>query len=279
MNDKYYEIYNYFNIITRFPKDFENFKKGVFGLISQKLWEDIRDGKIRPRNRIEKAYFFYYMNKMTRAGNPQHKAKASFRGMLPPTNSKKNVIEKIKKDFENLTFKDIRVNNTRPETNNDNGLLTPIDPRVIEKLRYVTLTCKDFRDAYSIFHKKYHIERGLTKEAFIYFDPPYPGKEAPYYHIFQEKDHLDLIEILLNCPFRFMLSIGGDCEFYLDAMRDAGYYIDEIPVKHSTNARYQYEKIEYCIMNYNYKTVPKPIEFEPESNQLSLTKFLEVSEN
>ncbi len=263
-NDKYYEIYNYFRIITRYPKEFDNFKKGVFGLVSEQLWKDIRDRKIRPRNNIERAYFFYYMNKLTRSGRNQNQLK------------NKDVVPDVKKQTKTNSFKGIRVNNTRPYTNNDNGLLTPIDPRVIERLQFVTLTCKDFRTAYLKFHKKYHIERGLSSDVFIYFDPPFPKKEDPYYHKFIHQDHLDLIEILLDCPFKFMLSIAGECNFYLDTLKEAGNYIEEILVKYSTNAKHQHETIEYLIMNYNYKKVPRPIEFVPESNQLNLTQFIEA---
>lgn len=270
-NDKFYEIYNYFWALKYHYKEFRRAKRGIYELVCEKCYEDIKEGVIKPEDRIERAVIFRYMNKLTRAGMNQL-VKSEFRDMLPPTNAKKNVIEKVKKDYKNLLFKGIRVNNSRPWTNNDNGLLTPIDLKVIERLHYVTLTCKDFRKAYETFYQKYHVERDLSDVCFMYWDPEYPGKEHPYYHKFEEKDHLDVINILLDTPFKFLLSIGGECEFYLDAFREVGFRIDPIPNKYSTNAKHQKEITEYIVMNYNPEKVPLIIM----DNQPTLMKYIEV---
>jgi len=270
-NDKYYEIYNYFYVLKYRYKEFRKAKKGIFELVCEKLYEDIKEGTVKPRNRVERAVIFRYMNKLTRAGLNQLLNK-SFRGMIPPTNAKKNIVEKVKKEFKNAQFILIRVNNTRPYTKNHNGLLTPIDINVIERLHYVTLTCKDFREAYNIFYQKYHIERNLSKECFMYWDPVYPGKEHPYYHKFKDEDHLDVIEILLDTPFPFLLSIGGKCKLYLDAFREANYIIEPIETKYSTNARHQNKTLEYLVMNYDIKKLPKMIM----DYQVPLTKYMEA---
>lgn len=270
-NDKFYEIYNYFYVLKYHYKEFRRAKRGIYELVCEKCYEDIKKGIIKPIDRIERAVIFRYMNKLTRAGLNQL-VQSKFRDMLPPTNSKKNVIEKVKEDYKNLLFKGIRVNHSRPWTNNDNGLITPIDLKVIEALQYVTLTCQDFRDAYKTFYQKYHVERNLSKVCFMYWDPVYPGKEKPYYHKFKEKDHLDVINILLDTPFKFELSIGGDCDFYLDAFREVGYRIDPITNKYSTNAKHQKEITEYLVMNYNPEKVP----LMSIDNQPNLMEFIEV---
>ena len=271
-NDKYYEIYNYFYVLKYHYSEFRKAIKGLFELVCEKLYEDIQNEIVIPRNRVEQAVIFRYMNKLTRAGLNQLVEK-DFRGLFPPTNTKKNVIEKIKQEYANPNlFKGVRVNNTRPYTNNDNGLCTPIDFRVKDRLKYVTLTCQDFRDVYQTFYQKYHVERGLTKECFMYWDPVYPGKGHPYFHQFTDEDHFDVIEILLDTPFNFELSIGGECELYLDAFKEAGFYIDPIKTKYSMNAQHQKNTQEYIIMNYDIKKVPTmPLKsINPDQKQLSV---------
>jgi len=272
-NDKYYEIYNYFYVLKYHYSEFRKAIKGLYELVCEKMYEDIQNGIVIPRNRIEQAVIFRYMNKLTRAGLNQL-IKKDFRGLFPPTNTKKNVIEKIKQEYitsnPNL-FKGVRVNNTRPYTNNDNGLCTPIDFGVHENLKYVTLTCQDFREVYQTFYQKYHVERGLTRECFMYWDPVYPGKEHPYFHKFTDEDHAAVIEILLDTPFHFELSIGGNCEFYLDAFKGPGFYIDSIYTKYSMNAKSQNKTQEYIIMNYDINKVPRmPLKsINPHQKQLS----------
>jgi len=247
-NDKYYEIYNYFYVLKYHYPEFRRAMKGLFELVCEKMYEDIQEGLLEPRNRVEQAVIFRYMNKLTRAGLNQL----------------------IKKDF-----KGVRVNNTRPYTNNDNGLCTPIDLKVIDRLKYVTLTNQDFRDVYQTFYQKYHVERGLTKECFMYWDPVYPGKGHPYFHKFTDEDHFDVIKILLDTPFNFELSIGGDCKLYLDAFNKTGFYIDPVKTKYSMNAKNQNKTQEYIIMNYDIKKVPKMPLKSINPHQKQLLAFME----
>lgn len=285
-NDKNSEYMNYFVVIKNHPEEFDKLKEGPLGLVSQKLANEIYSGNLKPKNDIERAYFFYYLNKVSFGSQPSKgyggilqeitdsvlnyrgislqgfdrqvkKAKANYRGITP----------------KNLNYKGLSPKTTRPYTNNDMGLLTPIDPKAIERLRYVNLTCYDFRKVYKLFYNAFYKRKGLTKECFIYEDPPYPdGNEENYYHgLFTLENHQELIDLNLDSPFNIMLSIGGDCELYLDSFGDAGWIIEEVFTKYSTNANTQEEVKEYVIMNYDIKKESKMIM----DNQVSLTKFME----
>lgn len=271
-NDLDSEFINYLITIERNPKEFNEMKKGIFGLVSQEIVNRIVNGEIKPKNNIERAYFFYYLNKTC------YDLTQNYRGIILPTSSKKINIEHYrgnlwysfdeKKDeiIEALIpyskkgpFKGINPKTTRPYSNNDLGLLTPIDPKAIERLRYVNLTCYDFRHVYKLFYKAFHERKKLSIECFIYEDPPFPGTEKYYGNMFKPEDHQDLINLNLDSPFHIMQSIGGDCQFYLDSYEDAGWFIKEIKTKHSTDAKTQVEIIEYACMNYDITTFPKMI--------------------
>ena len=43
---------------------FEKLKQGVFGLVSQEICNRIVRGEIIPKNNVQRAYFFYYLNKL-----------------------------------------------------------------------------------------------------------------------------------------------------------------------------------------------------------------------
>lgn len=256
-NDLDSELINYLITIKRNPKEFNEMKKGIFGLVSQEIVNRIVNGEIKPKNNIEKAYFFFYLNKTCFGGKVEkgkrgispiafqdqiNKAKR-FRGITLPTSTKEINIEHYdeKKEKKSSRYKGINPKTTRPYSNNDLGLLTPIDPNVIERLRYVNLTCYDFRHCYKLFYEAFHERKKLSVECFIY------------------EDHQDLINLNLDSPFHIMQSIGGDCQFYLDSYEDAGWFIKEIKTKHSTDAKTQVEIIEYACMNYDISTFPKMI--------------------
>ncbi len=286
-NDLDSEFINYLIVINRNPKEFNEMKKGIFGLVSQEIVNRIVNGEIKPKNNIEKAYFFFYLNK-TCFGGKVEKGKRSispvafqeqinkakrFRGITLPTSTKEIHIEHYRGDLwysfdekkdekkkkKGSHYKGINPKATRPYSNNDLGLLTPIDPKAIERLRYVNLTSYDFRHVYKLFYKAFHERKKLSVECFIYEDPPFPSTEKYYGNMFKPEDHQDLINLNLESPFHIMQSIGGDCQFYLDSYEDAGWFIKEIKTKHSTDAKTQVEIIEYACMNYDINTFPRMI--------------------
>jgi len=241
-------------------------KKGIFGLVSQEIVNRIVNGEIKPKNNIERAYFFYYLNKTC------YDLTQNYRGIILPTSSKKINIEhyrgnlwytfdekKEKKKKKGSHYKGINPKTTRPYSNNDLGLLTPIDPKAIVRLRYVNLTHYDFRHVYKLFYKAFHERKKLSIECFIYEDPPFPSTEKYYGNMFKPEDHQDLININLDSPFHIMQSIGGNCQFYLDSYKDAGWFIEEVKTKYSTDANTQNEIIEYVCMNYDITKLPKMI--------------------
>ena len=305
-NDIESEIINYLLQIREHSKEFDEMKQGVFGLVSQEIGNRIVNGKIKPKNDLERAYYFYYLNKITFEGSVQkgycglnqnraipqstfhekdvNEIKAKFRGLTLPTVCKdKSVneakigymgimgnfksgqvgVEKAKTNFGGITpkisYKGIGPKTTRPYTNNDCGLLSPINPEAIKRLRYVNLTVYDFRKVYKMFYKAFHVRKGLKRECFIYEDPPYPGTEKYYGKLFEKEFHQNLIDINLESPFNILQSIGGKCGFYIDSYKDAGWNIIPIKVKYSTDANSQKESQEYFCMNYNIKKVPKMI--------------------
>lgn len=267
-NDLDSELINYLKVIERYPEEFEKYKQGVFGLASQRLFLDILEGKIAPRDDIERAYFFYYMNKLCFGG----KMSTYIGLMIIP---RKEEIPPVKSHYRGITpkegYRGINPNTTRPHTTNDCGLLTPLDPKCIERLRYVNLTCYDFRKIYKMFHKAYYERKGIEREALVYADPPYPGTEKYYGTGFEKKDHEDLIRIMLDTPFNFMLSIGGECDFYLEALTGAGWSVKEVYTKYSTDANSQDLVKEYIIMNYDIDKLPK---MKAPSSQKVLLNFM-----
>jgi len=309
-NDAESEIINYLFQIREHPKEFDEMKQGVFGLVSQEISNRICNGKIIPKNDLERAYFFYYLNKVTFGGsiwkvrkNPPYKGidpsgnadkykgkgyfgminqgvlygriehkdieniKSKFRGITLPTSCKQDNFRGIS---PKVSYKGIEPKTTRPYTNNDCGLLSPINPEVIKRLRYVNLTTYDFRKVYKMFYEAFHVRKGLEKECFIYEDPPYPGTEKYYGKLFEKEFHQDLIDINLESPFNILQSIGGECGFYIDSYKDAGWNIIPVKTKYSTDANSQKESQEYFCMNYNIKKEAKLI-MENQPNMLNFT--------
>jgi len=150
--------------------------------------------------------------------------------------------------------------------------LTPLYPKLQERLEYVIIESLDFRDIYNRFYRSYYKKKGLTKEVFIYADEPYPGTEKYYGNLFKPEDHQDLINICLETPFNVMLSTGGDCGIYLDALGDAGWFIKKVHTRYSTNANSQKLTKEYICMNYDIKKLPKMIM----DNQPDIMDYIEV---
>lgn len=70
-NDLNAELINYLLVIREHPKEFDELKQGVFGLVSQEICNRIVRGELLPQNNIERAYFFYYLNKLTFGGSVQ----------------------------------------------------------------------------------------------------------------------------------------------------------------------------------------------------------------
>ena len=381
-NDGESEIINYLVQIWKHPKEFDDMKQGVFGLVSQEICNRIVNGKLKPKNDLERAYFFYYLNKLTFGGsiwkvrkNPEtgggliknrvlpniskkivadakeefetktkgyrgitlgslgkplqekdiEEIKAKFRGVILPTVCKeksveeakanysgigssaarthtldtpyidkakerfKNVnapyagihntralgssankrdLEKTKEQFKSVAYKGTNPKTTRPFTNNDCGLLSPINPEAIKRLRYVNLTAYDFRKVYKMFYEAFYVRKGLERECFIYADPPFPGTEKYYGDLFPPELHQDLLDLMLETPFNFMLSIGGECEFYLEQLKD--WNILPVKVKYSTSANHQKDSQEFIITNYEIQEIAKMIY---PSNQKLMEKY------
>ena len=276
-NDKNSEIANYFIVIKKYFKEFEERRKsGPYTIVSRYLYDLLNAGILTPDDMIEQAIQFYYKIKLSFA------SQLTFRGLVPETTSKKQFIERAKKDFREAAEKKPRQTNgrfksslgktTRPISNNDCGILTPLKPRLQERLKYVIIESLDFRKCYKSFYNAFYKRKGLSKEVFVYADPPYPGTEHYYGNMFSTEDHQDLIDIMLETPFNFMLSIGKDCEIYIDTLKEAGWIIEETNTRYSTNANVQKLAKEYICMNYNIKKIPKMIM----DNQVPLTKYMEV---
>jgi DNA adenine methylase len=236
-NDIDSELINYYLTIKLHPTEFEKYKQGVLGLVSQEIWGQIRDGILNPKDDIERAYFFYYMNKLSRGDA-----------------------------FNGGAFKGIYANSDRPFTNNDNGLITPIEPSCIKRLRYCRITnlhwtkaCKQFNKSYG---RKIQNEKMKKGDILEYHDPPYPEKENCYLYRFEFQDHLDLIEHLISTKHRVILSIGGECGFYIDSLKEAGFLIKSVNVKYQSNVKHQYEREEYLCLNYNPEEVERYKQFE-----------------
>ncbi|KKK56903.1 hypothetical protein LCGC14_3059870, partial [marine sediment metagenome] len=132
---------------------------------------------------------------------------ANYGGLQPlrPMLIDKPMAEKAKQQFKSVAYKGTNPKTTRPFTNNDCGLLSPIDKEAIKRLRYVNLTAYDFRKVYKMFYEAFYVRKGLERECFIYADPPFPGTEKYYGDLFPPELHQDLIDLMLETPFNFML--------------------------------------------------------------------------
>lgn len=176
-------------------------------------------------------------------------------------------VKKAKQQYQAVSYKGINPKTTRPYHNNDCGLLTPLDQKAIKRLRYVNLTCYDFKRVYTLFYKAFHVRKGLSRECFVYADPPYCGTEKYYGSLFPVENHQELINFMLKTPFNFMLSVGGKCEMYLEQLSD--WVIVPVKVRYSTDATSQKKSQEYIIMNYEVNDVGN-MQID---NQSSLSRF------
>ena len=177
-------------------------------------------------------------------------------------------VKKAKQQYQAVSYKGINPKTTRPYHNNDCGLLTPLDKKAIERLRYVNLTCYDFKRVYTLFYKAFHERKGLSRECFVYADPPYVGTEKYYGNLFPTENHQALIDFMLKTPFNFMLSIGGKCEMYLEQLSD--WVIVPVKVRYSTDATSQKKSQEYIVMNYEVNDIGN-MQID---NQYSLKRFM-----
>ena len=78
-----------------------------------------------------------------------------------------------------------------------------------------------------------------------------------------EEKYRDLVELLLDSPFHILQTIGGNCEIYIDLYKEAGWFIDELKTRYSTDAKSQNEVTEFACMNYDISRLPlmiQPIE-------------------
>jgi len=200
-------------------------------------------------------------------------AKANYGGIIDKSSSgwtinSKRASEEAKKQYQAVSYKGINPKTTRPYHNNDCGLLTPLDLKAIERLRYVNLTCYPFQKVYKLFYEAFHVRKGLSRECFIYADPPYPGTEKYYGDKFPEEYHQELIDLMLKTPFNFMLSIGCECEMYLEQLSD--WVIVPVDVRYSTDATSQTKSQEYIIMNYEINDVGNM----QQDNQTNMMRFM-----
>ena len=271
------EFVNYWIVIKKYFKEFEEKrKKGPYTIVSRYLYELLNAGVLTLEDMIEQAIQFFYKIKLSFA------SQLNFRGLVPETTSKRQYIEEAKRNFRGIigkrsvqtegNFKSNLGKTTRPISNNDCGILTELNPDLPQRLKYVIFECLDFRKVYQRFFRAYYKKKGLTKEVFIYADPPYPGTEQYYGDLFKPNYHYDLIDIMIDSPFNFMLSIGKECGFYLDALMDAGWIIKEVTTRYSTNANTQSLSKEYLCMNYNIDKFPKMVV----DNQITLDNYMEA---
>ena len=219
------------------------------------LFEKIKKGKIELNLKISRDQIseeFKDKIIIEDQDKTNEKGKGSYRGIIPKAEFDYLLNEKVLANYKGLNPK-----HTRPYTNNDCGLLTPLQPEFLKRTQYVNFLNKDFRHFYKLFLKGFNEKRGFTKECFLYFDPPYPDKKdlsSDYYlYPFKKEDHLDLIDICLKSPFNILLSIGGYCRFYLDTFLEHDWIIIPISTSYSTNANYQDKVWEYAIMNYDIR--------------------------
>lgn len=103
------------------------------------------------------------------------------------------------------------------------------------------------------------IDRYDTKDVFMYVDPPYlhdTRKNYLYKNEMEDKDHVELLEVLLKHPGRIILS-GYDNELYNSML--SGWRKESI----STQAENGLKRVETLWMNYR-------------DNQMSIEDFPEV---
>ena len=238
-NDIDSDLMNYFIIIQTAYPEFKKARRGIFCLVSQKVFRDILSGRLKPENDVERALFFFYINKLAFGGS---KGKG-YRGISP-------------KVFTS-NYMGMNVMTNRPYTTNDHGLLSPLHKRVIDRLLYIQMTCYSYEKVLKMFEKSM-LNHQRSKLAFVYMDPPYVGFEKSYEGEFVLKDHINLINFYKNSEMKLMLSIGGDCGIYLDELSD--FYILPVKTRYATNPHSKKGDIqEYLIMNYDIKKEDKMV--------------------
>jgi len=101
-NDKDAELINYLLQVRKHPKEFDEIKQGVLGLVSQDICNRIVQGRLRPENDLERAYFFYYLNKLTYGGSVHKVGKKPPYALINSKDSRidKNEMRDAKKKYE-----------------------------------------------------------------------------------------------------------------------------------------------------------------------------------
>ncbi|QUV86128.1 Dam family site-specific DNA-(adenine-N6)-methyltransferase [Chloracidobacterium aggregatum] len=70
---------------------------------------------------------------------------------------------------------------------------------------------------------------GLSKDDFVYLDPPYVGRHADYYQRWSEREALELARIIKSLPCGFALSMWKQNKYRINEHLE--YYLDGLVVK------------------------------------------------
>jgi len=221
-NDKDGELINYLSVIKEKYKEYHDRleEKQIYYLYSQELFRKILTGELKPKDDIDRAIFFRYINKCSRPG--------------------------CNLNYSDVTVKyyNINMKTTRLYTNNDKGLTKKIKPEIIERMKYVVHTSLPFQKAYEKFSSVLE-KNDIIDSVFIYIDPPYYKKERIY--TFTEDDVDDLIELIKSSPYKIMLSIN-DCDRYRVSLNNFNIYT--VTANYQICSYHQIKRKELLILNY-----------------------------
>jgi len=249
-NDIDQDLMNYLEIISEVPDLFDEIKEGFFGIVNDKTLKrmlmlleepfEITDKETYPISiRIKRAYAFYYVSKLM-----------------------------ISKSMSKIGTPELN----RPITNQDRGILTPLNLKAIKRLQYIHTTSMDFAECYDKFRKHYQSNSyGIKpKEVLIYADKPYINSDI--YH-FPEEKHFELAELLNNTEFSFMLSCRED-EYNRDMFKEDRFYFVPLKTRYPINVHSESNKgvTELLILNYNPEELGKTIPQMPFEDKLKKTK-------
>ncbi len=178
-NDIDKNLMNYLEVISEFSEEFEGIKKGFFGIVSSKTLERFKGflNEDEIENKLFSAYAFYYMAKLT-----------VMKGMSKIGSPKLN----------------------RPITNQDCGILTPLNHQAIKRLNYAHLTNFDFEKCFTKFEKHYKnakFNNVKPHEVLVFADKPYIKQKI---YDFPLEKHEKLAELLGKTDFSFMLTCRDD---------------------------------------------------------------------
>lgn len=258
-NDIDPDLINYYKMLSRFPEYFNEMKRGPYGLIYDKNYEECKKAieeipfneDWSPKEKKFRAWQYFYYKKLTNMG-----------------------ICKIG-----------QVKFGRPLTNQDAGVMTEHSKKSIEKMQYIHLTTLDFRKQISRFLKRFYgskKKKGLQntynvkeEEVLFFFDPPYLDQDVYEFPLTLQHQLAEIMYMLHLLGFRMMRTCRK-AKLHLETFDYPGFFLTDLKTRYPGNVYSDKNSdgvVELLITNFNPEQVGRKIPPMRSENQSSIEDY------